>query len=559
MCPSNRRPRAVHRTRRFGRVLFTLAGSIALSSIGFAPGPVRAQSLELVGPTPLERFPVRFDDGEWVDPYAAAFAPAGKNGYYALRFELSFDEPGPGQLLGQRFDGADLPIGTPRAIGTAAGPSSAFQRGIQVQRRGDRMLAIWQRHTGSPNVFGRFLNPRGGPLSGVVSLGFTVSGSPAIALLESGRALVVGQDNVSAGGRLVGRTIEPGGLLGPQLFLADGDARTPALGADAQNRFLVVWKDFRFESAPHFDLRGLWLDSDGSPTGASFLITRKATGPPALALWPDGRSAVAWSTCSDTFGQEGCELRLRRLDDEGQPIGARIRLSPEDGLSHLEPTLAIGKDGVLLVSWQACPPIFVNNNFICHFHAVAFDPEGELLATAPVLEIVGEPVRRKVVALEDDFLVSWYGFSASPEGIYTQRYRLVPASDEEPPPEDPPEDPPPPAGAAPLSSPEFPDFRFWVRISAPGGPIDGTMEAACIPETICVSGALPGRSEVFLRVVGPRPNGFLWPTLVKFTTSTVEVWIEQVSTGTVRYYLLEGASPGSSELPGLFDRHGFQP
>jgi hypothetical protein len=59
--------------------------------------------------------------------------------------------------------------------------------------------------------------------------------------------------------------------------------------------------------------------------------------------------------------------------------------------------------------------------------------------------------------------------------------------------------------------------------------------------------------------VGPRPNGFLWPILVKFSTSTVEVWIEQLGTAELQYYRLEGATPGSSELPGLFDRTGFEP
>lgn len=84
-------------------------------------------------------------------------------------------------------------------------------------------------------------------------------------------------------------------------------------------------------------------------------------------------------------------------------------------------------------------------------------------------------------------------------------------------------------------------------------------EAACIPETVCVSGALPGRSELFVRIVGPKPNGRLWPTLVRFSTSTIEVWIEQLGTGELRHYRLEGAAPGSSGLDGLFDRHGFEP
>ncbi len=109
-----------------------------------------------------------------------------------------------------------------------------------------------------------------------------------------------------------------------------------------------------------------------------------------------------------------------------------------------------------------------------------------------------------------------------------------------------------------LRSSLLPDFAFHVRFSSGDGlAIDGQVEPDCIAETVCVRGAVPGRSEVFLRVVGPKPNGFLWPTLVKFSTSTVEVWVEQLSTGLVRFYRLEGASPGKDELPGLFDRNGF--
>jgi hypothetical protein len=110
-----------------------------------------------------------------------------------------------------------------------------------------------------------------------------------------------------------------------------------------------------------------------------------------------------------------------------------------------------------------------------------------------------------------------------------------------------------------LRSAAFPDFKFKVDITAGDLVIPGAQENDCLPETLCVSGALPGRSEVFLRIVGPRPNGKLWPTLVKFTTSRVDVWIVQESTGVEKHYVLEGASPGFDELPGRFDRDGFEP
>jgi hypothetical protein len=119
---------------------------------------------------------------------------------------------------------------------------------------------------------------------------------------------------------------------------------------------------------------------------------------------------------------------------------------------------------------------------------------------------------------------------------------------------------PPPPPVPLFADLDYPGYGFGVVITGgPGDPRPGAPEGACPAETVCVSGAVPGRSEVLIRLVGPKPNGYLWPTLVKLTTSQVEVWIEQVATGELRYYRLPGAVPGDDTLPGLFDRRGFLP
>ena len=119
--------------------------------------------------------------------------------------------------------------------------------------------------------------------------------------------------------------------------------------------------------------------------------------------------------------------------------------------------------------------------------------------------------------------------------------------------------PPMPAGEF-LTSEQVPGFRFKVRITDQDGQSrPGRPEEACLPETVCASGALEGRTEVLLRVVGPKPNGYLWPTFVRFTTSAVEVWVERIATSEVKYYALAGTVPDGDDLEAGFDRVGFQP
>lgn len=110
-----------------------------------------------------------------------------------------------------------------------------------------------------------------------------------------------------------------------------------------------------------------------------------------------------------------------------------------------------------------------------------------------------------------------------------------------------------------VTSPEFPGFRFRVRIVSGGSEVSPRSERDCLDETVCISGAVRGRSELFLRLIGPRPNGFLWVNLVRFTTSRVEVEIEQIRTGRRKTYVLPELSRDDSSLPGRVDREAFRP
>jgi hypothetical protein len=118
---------------------------------------------------------------------------------------------------------------------------------------------------------------------------------------------------------------------------------------------------------------------------------------------------------------------------------------------------------------------------------------------------------------------------------------------------------PSPPYATWITSEALPDHRVQVRLTGGAGAVEGQGEAQCIAESICVSGALPGRPEIFFKVIGPRPNGYLWAQISRFTPSKVEIWAQRVSTGQINYYLLDAVAASDDNVSGLQDREAFLP
>lgn len=110
-----------------------------------------------------------------------------------------------------------------------------------------------------------------------------------------------------------------------------------------------------------------------------------------------------------------------------------------------------------------------------------------------------------------------------------------------------------------LTDHDFPGFHFRVEIVNGGGSLSAASESHCLPETLCVSGALPGRTEAELRLIGPRPNGHLWLQVVRFTPSELRIEVEKVAGGTCKRYTLPAIPPGSDTLDGFVDRTAFVP
>lgn len=113
-----------------------------------------------------------------------------------------------------------------------------------------------------------------------------------------------------------------------------------------------------------------------------------------------------------------------------------------------------------------------------------------------------------------------------------------------------------------VTTDEFPGFRFRVTITPADGPpffASKVPEADCLDKTLCMSGALANRAEVLLRLIGPRPNGFLWLQVNRFSPHQIDIDVEQTSRAATRVYHLDSIPSDDDTLNGFYDRTAFLP
>lgn len=268
-----------------------------------------------------------------------------------------------------------------------------------------------------------------------------------------------------------------------------------------------------------------------------------------LGMGGDGRFVVAWTSGEGELdgserGPAPDAVRLQAFSAEGDRVGTDPLVNVNTAGFQGDPAVGVDADGVAWVVWEdgGVLPVTGDRERPPRVMARPFTLDGLPLAGELRVTDRTSPRHLRAAGGASGVLAAWTDLTFLYAAVIDDGFQ------QEPPPDD-----------RALASPELSDFRVWVRIAAGDSSLWGTEEPVCLAETLCASGAVPGRTEVLVRIVGPKPNGFLWPTIVKLSTSPIEVWIEQVSTGEVQFYLLPGASPGSDVLPGLFDRRGFRP
>jgi hypothetical protein len=288
---------------------------------------------------------------------------------------------------------------------------------------------------------------------------------------------------------------------------------------------------------------------DGNLTAAGPEVHVAEDGPNVsgsrLAVGSDGGAVVVWggTEAGAGGGPSSLGVRMRAFGPAGEPLGAEHAANPSTPGDHFLSDVGLTSEGTVWVSWTTASSSAGGETIISlRPFDLAADSTGDAedvattLSQGPILTggLGGALVawrQKSSPTIVEGFVVGNAGGGSGP-----------------------------PSSPLPIESLELPGFRVWVRFSPPAtAPSWGTLLEPCLAQSLCAAGLLPARAEVIVRLIGPKPNGFLWPQIVRFTTDQVEVWVQQKATGVTRYYLLSGDSPGSETLTGRVDRHGFKP
>jgi len=302
------------------------------------------------------------------------------------------------QIIGQRFNGAARPVGSPFRVSTEDGvlhtrPVAAFDP------RGG-LLVIWESDDGAPDVseadgiFARHytlgdINLGASPSAAPVRLNTTPGDTarrPALAVNGEGRFLAAWEGCCDAGGDagVFARLIETNGIPAGTEFRVStrtaGPQRRPAVSADPWSNFLVAWQghvedpDYPFASR----IFGQLISRVGAFMGTEFQISDGAGTSqvgPALAPTPFGGYLVTWQDFNENFPVGTWAVEL---DSFGNLTRDELLLSTHQVGARVHISVATDGDGEFLVTWEGYPGkelTAVGQRLSCHEKSAGFAQE----------------------------------------------------------------------------------------------------------------------------------------------------------------------------------------
>jgi hypothetical protein len=271
-------------------------------------------------------------------------------------------------ILAQRFDSAGAPAGNEFRVSLNTLEDN-LDAAVAMGEGGD-FVVVWAGPgytPGSKILVGKRFDSAGGSIETFQANEQTAGGvrSAAVTLAGDGGFVVAWDDESSPGSDGDGRSVHArlfdslGDPRGGQFQVnayTTGDQAAPAVAADGDGDFVVVWESETYTGSAVRSIVGRRFDSGGTAQGDEFLINTDTTEDnldAAVAMGEGGDFVVVWA--GRGYLPASKILLGKRYDSAGNQVGVFVANgSTIAGVRSA--AVAIDRQGRFLVTWDDVPP-----------------------------------------------------------------------------------------------------------------------------------------------------------------------------------------------------------
>jgi hypothetical protein len=275
-------------------------------------------------------------------------------------------------VSGRRFESSGLPAGGEFVVSQYPTGFPAVNPRYAVGADGaGRFVAAWSSY-GTPgndtdlSIQARRFAANGSPAAAQFQVNTYTTGEqsePDIAMAANdGRFVVVWTSEGSAGNDTEGTSIQG------RLFNASGtalatfqvnnvtsnDQTQPAVAMGPGGAFVVAWKSYT--DGDQSGIQARRFSSGGAPVGSQFLVNSYTTGvqsEPDVAIDPQGRFIVAWTSNEATGDVDLESVQARRFAADGSPAAAQFQVNQVTTDAQRHPSVSVDARGHFVVAWES--------------------------------------------------------------------------------------------------------------------------------------------------------------------------------------------------------------
>ncbi|NOX38732.1 MAG: hypothetical protein GXO78_14475, partial [Calditrichaeota bacterium] len=238
-------------------------------------------------------------------------------------------------IYAQRYASASdgTPLGSNFKVNDDSGSAGQYSPSISLDKDGNFVVVWSDKRNGEWDIYAQRYASDGSPLGSNFKVnndsGSADQYTPSISLDKDGNFVVVWSDERNGEWDIYAqRYASDGTPLGSNFKVNDDSGSAsqwrPSISLGADGNFVVVWQDYRNEVS---DIYAQRYASDGTPIGSNFRVNDDNGNAfqwrPSISLGVDGNFVVVWQD----YRHGNWDIYGQRFDSNGSPIGSNFRVT----------------------------------------------------------------------------------------------------------------------------------------------------------------------------------------------------------------------------------------